>query len=378
MPMFRWFSYFAVIVSAITTAGVPSLVPVETLIPQAHVEDAVFVDGNRIVVLTSEPARPTDGQMRCSLSVWDIERRVWLLKKSVEAISPFNSCGSLGYSPSLHRLVINANTEVLLINPETLDFDGKISVKPDHIAAMWERDDILYALSEPGHKPLTLTSYRMSTGAMIRKTFLEFDYSQARPLRVAAIPNNQLAFLQNDVEPLGVPRRNSAVAICAQQQELTCKTVPLGIPVANFLVLDDSLLFVSDDFPDRSAKSRKQCIGKLSLSTLQVNPDAYCRPDAGVHYSIAVLGSNLILGYSGYGARRGWLDDGMVASKSRSTSIWERKSGRLTAIAPVPGRKSFDLTSSVIRADTSGTKRFLFFNQAEDGEILLYDVGSVE
>jgi hypothetical protein len=275
-------------------------------------------------------------------------------------------------------VLITANSELLLVSPQTLEPERKISVKPNQIAAIREQEGILYALSEPGVKPVTLSSYDLARGTLIeRKELPGFDYTLGTPLRVAAISNEQLAVLQGDAKPLGVSEKNSTLAICTQRDGITCNAVPLPMPVANFQVSGNSLLFVSDGFADHSSKGLNQCIAKLSLATLQVDPKAYCRPDAGVRYSMATLGSDLVLGYSGYGARRGWIDDGLVVSKSSSISVWEAKSGRLAAIAPLPHGKSFTLSASVIRADTSGKKRFLFYNPTEGGEILVYDLSSL-
>lgn len=152
--------------------------------------------------------------------------------------------------------------------------------------------------------------------------------------------NERLAVLENDAKPVGVPETNSTLAIGTRRDVMACSTVPIPMPVANYLASGDSLLFVSDDFADHSSKSLNQCIAKLSLSVLELNPQAYCRPDAGVHYSMATLGDDFVLGYSGYGARRGWLDDGLLVSKASSISIWEAKSGQLLAIAPLSHGKS--------------------------------------
>jgi hypothetical protein len=92
---------------------------------------------------------------------------------------------------------------------------------------------------------------------------------------------------------------------------------------------------------------------------------------------MSTLGSDFVVGYSGYGARRGWLDEGLVVSKSSSISIWDANLARLVAIAPLPYGKSFTLSASVVRADTSGRKRFLFYNPTDGDEILLYDLSSL-
>jgi hypothetical protein len=371
-------AYFAAVVLATPGATVPSLTAADKLVAPAHVDGAVFANADQIVALSSETANPTNGEKRCFLSVWDIQQKKWILTKPIDALSSSVSCGSLAYSSFLHRLLITANSELLLVSPQTLELERKISVRPNHIAAVREQEGTLYALSEQGYKPVTLTSYHLSTGALAQtKEFPNLDYNLDTHLRLDVISNEQLAVLQSDAKPLGVSERNSTLAICTRQDGTICKTVPIPMPVANFLVSGESLLFVSDDFADHNFKSRNQCIAKLSLTTLQVDSQAYCRRDAGVHYSIGTLGRDFVLGYSGYGARQGWLDDGLVVGKSSSISVWEAKSGRLIAIAPLPRGKSFTQSASVIRADTSGKKRFLFYNPMEGREILLYDLSSL-
>lgn len=375
--MIRWVAYFALVLAVSRTDGA-SLKPVYKIEAAAHLDDAVFADGDQIVALTSETSNAANGERRCFLSVWDIQKKAWLLTKPIDALPPSASCGILGYSSFLHRLTITAQSDLLLFSPRALEFERKISVRPNHIATTQDQGGILYALSGPGFKPVTVTSYDLAKGTPAQRMELSTsDYGVSTLLRVAALSNEQLAVLQSDAKPLAVSMRNSTVAICAQARGMSCKTVPLPMPVANFLVSDDSLLFVSADFADHSPKARNQCIAKLSLATLQLDPQAYCRPDAEVHYSIATLGNDFVIGYSGYGTRRGWLDDGLVVSKSSSISVWDAKSGRLMATAPLAYGTGFTLSASVIRADTSGKKRFLFYNPREGREILLYDLSAL-
>lgn len=376
MPIWR-IAYLASVL-AIPKAIAPSLTPVDKIAAPAYVDGAVFGDGDQIVALTSETSNPTTGEKRCSLSAWDIQQKTWLLTKPIDALSPSASCGGLRYSSFLHRLVITAGSELLLFSPQTLELERKISVRPNRVAAIREQDGILYALSEPGHKPVTLTGYDLAKGTPAQKFELSMlDYALDKPLQVAAISKEQLAVVQSDAKSLGVLGRNSTLAVCTEQHGTACNNVPLPMPVANFVIFGDSLLFVSGDFADHSPKARNQCVARLSLATLQVDPQAYCRPGAGVHYSIAALGKDFVLGYSGYGAKRGWLDDGLVVSKSSSISVWDAKTGQLVAVAPLSHGGSFTLPASVIQADTSGKKRFLFYNPMEGREILFYDLSSL-
>jgi hypothetical protein len=376
--MIRWVAYFAMVVLGTSRASVPSLTPIEKLAPPAHLDGAVFTDGDEIVALSSETSNPSKGERRCFLSAWNIQQKKWTLTKPINALPPSVSCGGLAYSSFLHRLIIIRHSELLLVTPQTLELERKISVEGADIAAVWEEDDMVYALSEPGYKPVALASYQLATGALVQKKVLpSLDYKLGTSIQVAVISNERLAVLQSEAKPLGVSERNSTLAICNQRDGLPCKSVTLPMPVANFLVFGESLLFVSDDFPDHSSRSRNQCIAKLSLATLEIDPLEYCRPDAGVHYSMSTLGNDFVVGYSGYGARRGWLDEGLVVGKSSSISVWDAKSARLVAIAPIPYGKSFTLSASVVRADTSGRKRFLFYNPTEGDEILLYDLSSL-
>ena len=374
MLIMRWVAYFALVL-AVSRSDVASLKPVYKIEAPAHVDDAVFADGDQIVALTSETSNAANGEARCSLSVWDIQQKAWLLTKPIDALPPSASCGTLGYSSFLHSLTITAQSDLLLFSPRTLEFERKISVRPNRIATIQGQEGVLYALSQPGHKPVTVTSYNLATGSPVRRTELStLDYSPSTLLQVAAVSDEELAFLQSDTKPVGVSVRNSTLAICPQTPRMSCTTVPLPMPAANFLVSGDSLLFVSSDFADRSPMARNQCVARLSLATLQVDPQAYCRPDNGVHYSIATLGNDFVLGYSGYAARRDWLDDGLVVSKLSDISVWDAKSGQLVAIAPLSHGRNFTLPASVIRADTSGKKRFLFYNATEGHAILLYDL----
>lgn len=131
--MIRLVAYFAALVLAMPRATVPSLTPVDRLAVQAHLDDAVFADGDQIVALSSEISNPTNGERRCFLSVWNIQQKKWLLTKPLDALPPSVSCGSLKYSSSLRRLLITARSELLVMSPQTLEAERKISVKPNQI-----------------------------------------------------------------------------------------------------------------------------------------------------------------------------------------------------------------------------------------------------
>jgi len=379
MPMIRSVAYLKTVVLAMSTAAVPSLTPADKLAAPGHVDDAVFADGEQIVVLSSETSDPANGARRCFLSVWSIQQKKWLLTRPMDALPRALSCGGIEYLPSSRRLVITRAGVLLLLDAETLNAERTISVEPYNVVGVSEEDGTVYALSKPGYRPVTLAAFDLHTGSQAQQRELPgLDYSLGTSTEVKILSKNQVLFIQTEMRPITVPGRNSAVTLCAAQQDsLVCKTMRTAIPIASSRVSGDSLLLVSGDFADHGSKSRNQCIERLSLSTLQIDTQVYCRPDAGVHYSVAAIGNDFVLGYSGYGASWGWLDDGLLVNKSSSISIWEAKSARLMAIAPLPHEKSFTLPASVIRADTSGKKRFLFYNPTESREILLYDLSSL-
>jgi len=107
--MTRWVACIATVVLAMPSGTMPSLTPVGRLTAPALVEDAVFVERDQIVVLTSETADVTSGQKRCFLSVWDMQQKKWLVTKPIDALPPSVACGRLEFSASLHRLVIMAD-----------------------------------------------------------------------------------------------------------------------------------------------------------------------------------------------------------------------------------------------------------------------------
>jgi hypothetical protein len=377
--MIRWVAYFLSVTLGISPSGIVSLMPIYTLIAPGHLEQAVFGVGSQVVVLSSETSRSSSTQMPCLLSLWSIQQKKWLARKPVEALAPSGSCGRLVYSSFLQRLVIEAQSELLLVSPQTLETEKKISVTPNHIAAIDEVDGILYTLSGPDDGPVALTSYRLSSGDLVQRSTLHgLGYRPGTTLRVAAVSAGKVAVLESDIKPLGVSENKSTLAVCTQGSERVCNSVQLPMPVANFVVSGEFAFFVSDEFADHGIESRHQCVAKLPLDSLEISAQAYCRTDAGVHYSVGILDSSFILGYSGYGARRGWLDDGLAVSKSSSISVWDAQSARLIAIAPLPHGKSFTLSASAIRVDTSGEKRFLFYNPMEGNEVLIYDLSSLD
>lgn len=359
--------------------AIPSLSPSERLTVPARLDAAVFTERNQVVVLSSETSNESTGRLRCLLSVWGIEEKKWILTKPISDLSSTLSCGILKYLPLSHRLTISQPDVVFLIDPQTLDIQSKISVGSSfNVAGISDENATIYAISARGSKPATLTNYDLRTGNLTKKTVLpELNYEASVVTVAAGGPNGQTILVQRDMQPLTVPQRNSTVTLCGSDG-VACKTVPVSMPVSSFCTSGDSLLLVSDDFADHGSKSRSQCVGKLNLSTLRIDPQAYCRPDTGVHYSIAAVGNDLVVGYSGYGAKRGWLDDGLVVNKSSSLSVWDTKSGKLIGIADLPHGKSFTLTAAAIQADASGKKRFLFYNSEEGNEILIYDLSSLQ
>jgi hypothetical protein len=375
--MIRWVAYLATVALGISTASAPSLSPIDRLTAPGHLVGAVFTDMDQIVALSSDGANQTTGEQHCSLSAWDIQQKKWTVSKIIDTLPPSFPCGSVAYLPLSHNLAVSRAGILLLVDPHTLSVERKISVEPYDIAAVSEENNIVYALSRRGTRPLILTNYYLSTGNLAQKYELpELSYGADISTAVVVTSKKQTIFVQSDLNPITAPKKNSTITLCMQEDRMMCKTVTANLPIATFRTSGDSLLFVSGEFADRRPKSRNQCIERMSDSTLQIDTRAYCRPDAGVHYSLATLGSDLVLGYSGYGAYYAWLD-GLMVNKSSSISVWDAKSGRLVAVAPLPYGKSFTLTASVIQADISEKKRFLFYNAQEGSQILLYDLSQL-
>lgn len=118
MPMIRWMAYVAVAVSAMPGALVPLVKPVYKLSAPTHLHGAVFAEGDQVVALSSETINPDKGERRCFLSAWNFQQQKWLLTKPIDGLPPPVSCGTLGYSPFLHRLILIANSDLLLVSPQ--------------------------------------------------------------------------------------------------------------------------------------------------------------------------------------------------------------------------------------------------------------------
>jgi hypothetical protein len=232
--------------------------------------------------------------------------------------------------------------------------------------------DLLYVLAVSQQQTLILREFRLGSENIVRQTDLP-SVGHANVVSMSISPNGETIALHGNV--LERTRTRNEIILCFSNEGLACKLIATKTPISQaFFADNNTLLLVSSEFADRRSNSRKQCIEEVSLPTLNLEKDVYCRPGYGVHYAFG-LGGDFVVAYSGY-ASYSWLTENAKVMAS-TLSVWDRNSHQLISISQIPEGPQTHQSSTQIRVDASGRRRFLFFN-AVGGvpELLLYDLGS--
>jgi hypothetical protein len=68
----------------------------------------------------------------------------------------------------------------------------------------------------------------------------------------------------------------------------------------------------------------------MNLATHEVDAHAFCKPEVGVHYALAVVGQDLVVGFTGYANRNFFTES--IKGVNNSASVWDAESKHLIAV----------------------------------------------
>jgi len=340
--------------------------------------DAVFTNRDQIITLGT--TIELDGKhWQYRLNQWDIQKRAWVRHTALEAHASQQKlpkeCARIGYLPRVSEvLACTDNHNLTFFGVEKLDKERTQEFSSGEQVldfAPNENMNALYVVVATARRGIVLRRYQLNSGKLDQEIEVPTSEINSRSLAVAADGTTAATFAN-------LYRRTKSsgeIIICRFNQHSFCKKVITDTPISQLSVSDDSLLFVSSAFADRRSSSRATCIQSLSLSTLQIDAHAYCRPGFGVHYAIAIS-NNFVIGYSGYGTYSSFTEN--TKALVGSLSVWGRTSRKLLAVANLTENSGVHQNSSKIVAEGFGKDKFLFFNVLGGfPDLLLYDLHDV-
>ncbi len=293
---------------------------------------------------------------------------------TAKALSESSECGRIVYLAASNS-VVSCNPDGHLTVSQLTQPQSRKEVQfgPDGQVsdfAVNEREKLLYVVSVTQKGAVVLSTYSFERGNRLQSqtlsTSLEF------PVVSIAISDDGNAIAVAVSDPLNRKMRGSIVVCAKNGGDTECRETmeKYGIAETSFLTRN-ILLFVTSSFAGRG--NRADCVQEMDVSSRTIDPHAFCREGTGVHYSLATIGRDAVVGFTGTASYNGFLET--TKATNNDFTVWNVESRRVVATTNNINMSGFQGGIRLV-ADKTGAARFLGF-QRLGSTVFLYDALSL-
>jgi hypothetical protein len=374
-----------VLLFLLTTGSGPSVLTRTDRIvcPNGAILSAAFSAPGHIVVQTELDVYPQGNKaqkpmVRRFLAIYGTKEKTWIRSVVSEddnkdgARRTIGGCGRILYILSSNSLLVCEGDHVVRVrDAETLQVQKEIHLNPEiharDVTASYDQG-IFYVVGTKQNGSIILDRYSTASGNLTGETELSTASEQVMLSMALENAGRVIAIAVND--PENKDRMQGGVIVCNNPAAtISCMAFPQKHGVAQTAFLNQgSVLFIFSEFADRT--DRGDCIRQMNLATHEVDAHAFCKPEAGVHYALAVVGQDLVVGFTGYANRNLFTEN--IKGVNNSASVWDAESKHLIAVTG--SMENYGAYQADVRIVTDHGQHQLIVFQRLTGAMSLYEL----